>query len=410
MQRRDFLSGLAMASATWAVKGEGQAERTTDHRPATRLTQAAGPQRPVMVSSLNGLQALNRAYAIVARGGDTLDGALFALRAQEDDPNDDSVGLGGLPNEEGEVELDACCMHGPTRRAGAVAAVRNIRNVSSVARLVMERTDHLLLVGEGAQRFAVAHGFPKENLLTERSRKIWLLWKESMSDQDSWGPGLSSPEWKPPISAPPPPEPPRALEERIRELRELAAEIGIEPRFYRQAIERVLFPPAGTIHVSVVNEKGEISGATSTSGLAWKIPGRVGDSAIIGAGCFTDQDAGSAGSTGRGEENLKVCGAHTIVENLRRGMSPQEAGLDALQRVARNYNHDMTRLRFISLAYYVLRKDGAYAGVSLWGNSAEGKPRRFAVHDGNGPARAENLVPLLQGTPIEWPPTPKLAK
>src|SRR5262249_44145859 len=160
-------------------------------------------------------------------------------------------------------------------------------------------------------------GFPKENLLTERSRKIWLLWKETMSNQDSWGPGLSDPNWKPPVPVPLQARSvPQKLEERMKEMEEVAARIGVEPAFRRQAVERALLPPTGTIHVSACNEKGEISGATTTSGLAWKIPGRVGDSAIIGAGCWTDQDVGSAGATGRGEENIKIAGAHTIVENM----------------------------------------------------------------------------------------------
>jgi N4-(beta-N-acetylglucosaminyl)-L-asparaginase len=295
-------------------------------------------------------------------------------------------------------------MHGPTRRAGAVAGMHDIKNAGWVAKRVMERTDHLLLVGEGATRFAVAQGFPKENLLTERSRKIWLLWKETMSNQDSWGPGLSDPNWKPPVEAPPQSH----LEERKREIEEVAAQLGIEPAFRQHAVECVLFPPTGTIHVSAVNEKGEMSGATTTCGLSWKIPGRVGDSAIIGAGCWTDQDVGSAGATGRGEENIKIVGAHTIVENMRRGMEPKEAGLDALKRIVRNFNGDMTRLRFVDMVYYILRRDGAYAGVSLWSHGSTGRPRNFAVHDGQ--KRTEDCVALLQGSAISWPPITRLPK
>ena len=167
----------------------------------------------------------------------------------------------------------------------------------------------------------------------------------------------------------------------------------------------MLFPPTGTIHVSAVNEKGEMSGATTTSGLAWKLPGRVGDSPIIGAGCYTDQDVGSAGATGSGEENIKVAGAHTIVENMRKGMSPQEAGMDCLKRIARNHNNDMTRLRYLDMVYYILRKDGAYAGVSLWSDSSSGH-HTFAVHDGT--KRLEKTVALFQGSSIDWPIEPKL--
>src|SRR5262249_6006947 len=188
---------------------------------------------------------------------------------------------------------------------------------------------------------------------------------------------------------------------------ELAEQLGIEPEFRAEAIRRVLHPPTGTIHVSVVNEKGEMSGATTTAGLAWKLPGRVGDSPILGAGCWCDQDVGSAGATGSGEENIKVAGAHTIVENMRKGMSPQEAGLDTLKRIVRNHNNNMDKLRLLEMVYYILRKDGAYASVSLWSHSPSGAVRRFAIHDGQ--KRLETCVPLMQGRPIEWPPTPELA-
>jgi N4-(beta-N-acetylglucosaminyl)-L-asparaginase len=293
-------------------------------------------------------------------------------------------------------------MHGPTRRAGSVGGVRNIKNVSLVAKAVMEHTGHVMLVGEGAERFAVAMGFPRENLLTERSRKIWLLWKETHSTDDWWGPGISSPDWKPPAT------PPRSelWEERIHRLEERASQLGIEPEFRAAAIRRVLAPPTGTIHCSALNDKGEISGCTSTSGLAFKLPGRCGDSPIIGAGCYTDQDVGSAGATGNGEENIRVVGAHTVVENMRRGMPPVEAGMDTLQRLARLYNNDKTRLRYIQMVYYILRNDGAYAGVSFWSQGYTGKRMQFAVHDGK--ARLEDTVALFEGPYIEWPPVPKL--
>src|SRR2546422_5977536 len=151
----------------------------------------------------------------------------------------------------------------------------------------------------------------------------------------------------------------------MKRMEEVAAQLGIAPEQRATAIRGVIFPPTGTIHCSALNDKGEMSSCTTTSGLAWKLPGRVGDSPIIGAGCYTDQDVGSAGATGSGEENIKVAGAHTIVENMRKGMSPQEAGMDCLKRIARNHNNDMTRLRYLDMVYYILRKDGAYAGVSL---------------------------------------------
>jgi N4-(beta-N-acetylglucosaminyl)-L-asparaginase len=393
MDRRKFLSGVALTSASLAINSEAQQKQDESKVPRT-VKEAAGPKKPVLISSSNGLNGADGGYTLMLRGHDTLDAVAFVLKVQEDDPTDDSVGLGGLPNEHGVVELDACVMHGPTRRAGAVAGVREIKNVAAVARLVMERTNHLLLVAEGAQQFAVAQGFTRENLLTERSRKTWLLWKETMSSQDSWGPGLSSPKWKSPL-------PPQA-DLKIRKMYELAGDLGIEEEFRMHAIRRVLYPPTGTIHCSVVNEKGEMSGGTTTSGLAWKLAGRVGDSPIIGAGCYTDQEVGSAGATGTGEECIKICGAHTIVENMRKGMSPKDAGIEALRRIARNHNNDTNKLRFIGMQFYVLRNDGAYAGCSLWSHDSDGKRRVFTVHD--GAKRREESAFLFEGKPVEWPP------
>src|SRR5208337_1459728 len=212
---------------------------------------------PIIVCANNGFNYLDDAYAFLVGGGDTLDAALRVVKGPEDDPKDTSVGLGGLPNEEGVVELDACCMHGPTRRAGSVGGVRNIKNVSLVSKAVMDHTGHVMLVGEGAERFAVAVGFPRENLLTERSRKIWLLWKEYHSTDDWWGPGMSDANWKPPSlpmpTMPPAPSPHSELwEERLHRLNEGAARLGIEPEFRAAAIRRVLSPPTGTIHCSAL--------------------------------------------------------------------------------------------------------------------------------------------------------------
>ncbi|MDP9267884.1 MAG: N(4)-(beta-N-acetylglucosaminyl)-L-asparaginase [Acidobacteriota bacterium] len=415
ISRRDFLATTAMTSVSLALAGQ---QPGSSDKPAGKQPAATG-KRPVIICKTTGNQAIDGAYQMLLRGGDTLDAALFVCKAQEDDPTDDSVGLGGLPNEDGVVELDACCMHGPTRRAGAVGGVRNIKNVCLVAKAVMERTGHVMLVAEGAERFAVAEGFPRENLLTDRSRRIWLLWKETMSDRDWWGPGLASPEWKYPASAPQATAPQAAVppagasgadvwQQKLERMREVATRVGIPEAEQMEAIRKVLHPPTGTIHVSVVNDKGEMSGATTTSGLAWKLSGRLGDSPIIGAGCYTDQDVGSAGATGSGEENIKVAGAHSIVENMRKGMSPQEAGLEVLGRIARNYNNDWNKLRFIDMVYYILRKDGGYAGVSFWSHSESGARRKFAVHDGN--KRVEETVAVKQGSGIDWPPAPALPK
>jgi N4-(beta-N-acetylglucosaminyl)-L-asparaginase len=274
--------------------------------------------------------------------------------------------------------------------------------VASLAKTVMDHTGHVMLVGEGASRFGLLMGFPKENLLTEHSRKIWQLWKEFNSNQDWWGPGMADPSWKPP--APLEEGSLRDQPEAIQQLYALAADIGIPAADRMDAISKVLHPPTGTINCSVLNEKGEMSGVTTTSGLAWKIAGRCGDSPIIGAGCYCDQDVGSAGATGNGEENIKVAGAHTIVENMRHGMSPEEAGMDALKRIVRNYNGDMTKVKYVSMVYYILRKDGAYAGVSLW-SGAPSHPITFAVHDGT--KRMENCKFLYQGAASNWPPMPK---
>ena len=399
LTRREFVAATALGSASLALDLHAQ-NRPPDYQTENRAPSAK-PKAPVIICAHNGYNYLDRGYAVLTSGGDTLDAVMQVITGPEDDPNDDSVGLGGLPNEECVVELDACCMHGPTRMAGSVAGVHDIKNVSLLSKTVMEHTGHVMLVGEGASHFGLLMGFPKENLLTERSRKTWQLWRETMSNDDWWGPGLASPNFKFPDEAGNLSELDNPLVEKMYKL---ATQIGIEPSFRMAAIERVLNPPTGTIHCSSVNAKGEMSGATTTSGLAWKIPGRAGDSPIIGAGCFTDQDVGSAGATGNGEENIKVCGAHTIVENMRHGMSPQDAGLDALRRIVRNYNGNLQKLQYIDMSFYILRRDGAYAGVSLWSGSAQ-RPRRFAVIDDKG-KRYENAVALMQGASLGWPPMP----
>ncbi len=394
--RRDFVKSSVLGAVASGIGARAQADDA----------QTASHKRPIIICANNGFNYLDDAFIFLKGGGDTLDAALRVVKGPEDDPNDTSVGLGGIPNEEGVVELDACCMHGPTRRAGSVGAVRNIKNVSLVSKAVMEHTGHVMLVGEGAERFAVAVGFPRESLLTDHSRKVWLLWKEFHSTNDWWGPGIADPHWQPPDAKPSDKPQSELWQERYRRLEEHAAELGIAPELRRDAVHTVLFPQTGTIHCSALNEKGEISGCTTTSGLDFKLPGRCGDSPIIGAGCYTDQDVGSAGATGSGEENIKVAGAHTIVENMRHGMSPREAGIDALKRIVRNYNDDMNKLRFIDMTYYILRKDGAYAGVSLWEGYESGKPHKIAIHDGT--RRAEVTFSLFKGFSQDFPPEPKV--
>ncbi len=401
MKRRDFLSGLAVTSAALAA---GQASKGGAAPQSSQGKTTSGPStgKNVIICARNGFSYIDAGYDRLRQGADTLDAAITVVSGPENDPNDDSVGLGGLPNEDCVVELDACCMHGPTRSAGSVGAVHDIKNVASLARTVMEHTGHVMLVGEGATRFGLLMGFPKENLLTEHSRKIWQLWKEFHSNQDWWGPGMADPGWKPP--APLEESALKGQPEQVQRLYALAADIGIPAADRMDAIAKVLHPPTGTINCSTLNEKGEMSSVTTTSGLAWKIAGRCGDSPIIGAGCYCDQDVGAAGATGNGEENIKVTGAHTIVENMRKGMSPEEAGMDALKRIVRNYNGDMTRIKYVSMVYYILRKDGAYAGVSLW-SGAPTHPITFAVHD--GAKRMEPCKFLYQGAASSWPPMPK---
>src|SRR5262244_1081633 len=220
--RRDFLATTAIGSVALSLDLDAQSAQKKPE--AGGIGQGTGNgKRPIIVCANNGLAYLDRAFDHLSKGGDTLDAAIKVVTGPEDDPNDDSVGRGGLPNEEGVVELDACCMHGPTRRAGSVGGVRNIKNVSMVSKAVMEHTGHVMLVGEGAERFAVAMGFPRENLLTERSRKIWLLWKESNSDRDWWGPGMADPHWRPPISDSKPHA--ELWHDRIQKLQQRAADL-----------------------------------------------------------------------------------------------------------------------------------------------------------------------------------------
>ena len=378
-RRRFFLTslaGTAAAGTTNLFAANVPANGTAGEFPVSRAVAAAGT-RPIIISSANGVHTLQKGMDILKSGGDTLDAAVAAVTVVEDDPNDDSVGYGGLPNEEGEVELDASVMHGPTRRAGSVASVRRIANVARLAKAVMERTNHTMIVGDGARRFAVAEGFEEKNLLTEHSRKIWLAWKASTSF--NWRPGIDSPEWKAksaaargngPLDSP--------------EFRERLADICEHDEvLMARALEVIKDPPTGTINCLAVNEKGEISGTTTTSGLSWKIPGRVGDSPIIGAGLYVDGDVGGAGSTGKGEENIKISGGHTIVEMMRKGMSPADACLEALHRVARNYNNDKKKLGTFHIYFYALNKDGVHGSASLWRNGYEpSKHAKYAVHDG----------------------------
>ena len=344
---------------------------------ASAAAAAQGGPKNIVISSANGLICCARAMQMLKANNDTLDAVIAGVNMVEDDPNDDSVGLGGLPNEEGVVELDASVMHGPTRRAGSVGGIRNIKNPSKVAKVVMEQTAHIMLVGDGALRFAKAWGFKEENLLTEKSRIAWMIWKQSLKDASGSSNWISGSGEAPPVPA-----------RRVAQLKRIFPEMDDELLAY--GLNRAMYPPTGTINCMALNARGEMSGTTTTSGLAWKIPGRVGDSPIIGAGLYIDQDVGGAGSTGLGEENIRVCGAHTIVENMRKGMSPTEACLDTLKRISRNYKDDKAKMKF-NISFYALRKDGVYGCASLFGAAfgAANKPGKFAVNDG-GESRLED--------------------
>jgi N4-(beta-N-acetylglucosaminyl)-L-asparaginase len=391
-RRKFFLATLVGGVAAGAQKLLGVTRPSTDSAEdagdvrETVAVQAASTKgtRPLIVCAANGFQHLDKGMDVLRRGGDTLDAVLAVVVEVENDPNDNSVGYGGLPNEDGEVELDAQVMHGPTRRAGAVGALKKVKNASLVAKCIMEKTDHIFLVGDGATRFAIAEGFEPMDLLTPKSREAWLRWKAKSSQ--FWAPGIDSPNWKYPATA-------ENLD--TPEKRELEA-------WYRQV---VMHPPTGTINCLAVDAKGDISGTTTTSGMAWKIPGRVGDSPIIGAGNYVDNEVGAAGSTGRGEENIRVCGAHTIVEMMRKGMSPTDACMEALQRIAHNFKNDKTLLTEFTVQFYALNKDGVHGGGTLWGTATGGTPN-YAIHDGAS-AKHMPFKALYDGATRPTPKTPQ---
>ena len=316
LDRRSFLGTAALAVAGTAIPGAA-----SGGAPWVRRSRAA---KFAAVSSANGIRGVKLAVELMQKGTDTLDAAVEGVKIQELDPEDDSVGYGGLPNEEGVVQLDASCVHGPTRRAGAVAALEGIKTPSEVARLVLKYTDHILLVGEGAKKFALSYGFKEENLLTPKSREKWLRWRANRGKGDDW---VDIPDGAPAMAR-----------------------------------------PTGTINLDLINDKGEISSITTTAGLAWKIPGRAGDSPIVGAGEYTDNEIGAAGSTGLGELNIMVCGGFLTVEHMRQGMSPTDACLATLKRViamAPDSKRD-AQGRPPQITFYAINKKGDYGAASLF--------------------------------------------
>ena len=330
LSRREFLTSAAVGIV---------AGRAGDIAHPIRAPRPLGPAsrwaaKPVAISSSNGLRAVEKAFELLLQGADTLDAVIEGVKIQELDPADDSVGYGGLPNAEGVVQLDASCMHGPTRRAGAVGALEGIKTPSEVAKLVLEYTNHIMLVGAGAKKFALEYGFHEENLLTEHSREMWLHWRANLNPLDDY----------------------------------LDVPVG-HPMSVR---------PTGTINCDAVTPQGDLSSVTTTSGLAFKIPGRVGDSPIVGAGQYTDNAVGAAGSTGRGESNMMVCGGFLTVEHMRRGQKPTDACLETLKRVVAATEPRLLdargRPRF-SLTFYAVNKRGEFGAASIY-------PSRFAAHDG----------------------------
>jgi N4-(beta-N-acetylglucosaminyl)-L-asparaginase len=345
VSRRRLIGSAALAGAA-ALLPRDLAARIPDAVPAP----PGGGFR--IVTSHNGVGAATAARLALLDGKDPLDAAIAGVNVAELDPDDLTVGYGGIPNEDGVVELDAAVMDGRTMRAGAVAALTGVKTPSKVARLVMERTDRVFLVGTGARRFATAHGFPDEELLTPKSRRIWRFWRDRLSDLDDWIEAAKDAE-DPDVKA------------------------------FVQKYGKGIFRPQGTIHLSVRAASGDLVGVTTTSGLFFKIPGRVGDSPVVGAGLYSENGVGSAGSTGRGEANLLTCGAHTVVEHLRDGLHPEEACLRALKRIAEKTHHvprhrDAKGRPTFNVNFYCVDAAGRAAGAAIWSGST------YVVGDAEG--------------------------
>lgn len=416
MDRRDFVrtsaAGVAAAATPAALAGAESATRPTAHAPAVHLRRS----RPLCVADVSSTRyrnggtesAIERAFRGITNGEDVLDAIVAGVNIPELDPEERGIGYGGLPNADGVVQLDACLMHGPRRWAGGVAGIEGVRTPSLVAKAVAELTDHHLIVGEGAREFARALGFEVEDdLNTPASRALWLEWKRRV-DPGHWldpeerrnGMSRTGEDTDPDTlrrrgrgNAPAPRDPARS--ERLRLFQEASLAAGLS------MVDDGLIDPDsfwGTTSLEAVSADGDICGVTTTSGLSWKIPGRAGDSPILGAGQYVDNGVGAAGSTGRGEANLYNCASFLIVEFMRQGMSPKDAGMAALARIRDNTVESRLLndrgLPNFDVRFFVLNKAGEYAGVAMYGSGES----MFAVCDENG-AREEPLEGLLEGAP-----------
>jgi N4-(beta-N-acetylglucosaminyl)-L-asparaginase len=369
VSRRDFIAAGASAAAGVAFGSPLLAETFPSRSaPGAATGGVTAFARPTVIASDNGIRGVKKAYDMIVAGADTLDAIIAGVNIQELDPEDMSVGLGGLPNEEGVVQLDASCMHGPTKRAGAVGCLEGIATPSLVAKAVMDYTDHIMLVGQDAKRFALKMGFKEQDLLTPKSRAEWLKWKARLNAGDAW---LEPSETGARSTTPAQPQPPRRTPQGTKEL--TYDEYGVAHTW-------------GTINMNAVDANGDMSSVTTTSGISWKVPGRVGDSPIIGAGQYCDNTVGAAGSTGRGESNIKVCGAFLTVELMRQGMTPEQAIMKVMERVLamteRRLLDDRGRPYF-DLQFYALAKDGRFAAATAYEGS------QFAVCDAQGPRHVD---------------------
>ena len=375
ISRRAFL-GATTAIGAMAASGRG---------PAIAQSQSS---RPTVISSGNGFVYRNggsetcveRAYRMITEGTDVLDSLVAGVNIVELDPEDTSVGYGGLPDALGKVTLDSCCMHGPLKRAGGVAALQGVRTPSNVAKAVADLTDHHLLVDRGAQDFARQMGFTiEDDLNTELSRERYLEWRRRIDPSHYPDPDRQA-QLKPETHK-------EFTRESLMVAEEMAAEGLIDPEHLY-----------GTINCNGVNSSGDLCGVTTTSGLAWKIPGRVGDSPILGAGLYVSNDHGAAGSTGRGEANLYNLASFLVVEELRRGANPKDAGMTALQRIWENTETRLLNEQqepSFNVNFYVLDKNGNHAGVAFYGVSGDGSQRNYAVCDENG-GRHEPIEGLIR--------------